>query len=96
MGIIRLEENPEHIDAASISAVGNPIIVKKDTIEFNAAAFTVGEIAMLEDLLKKMPGIEVGADGTVMLNGEKIDKITVGGRTFFFNDPTAALKSLPA
>ena len=51
---------------------------------------------MLEDLLKKMPGMEVGADGTVMLNGEKIDKITVGGRTFFFNDPTAALKSLPA
>ena len=96
LGIIRLEENPEYIDAASISAVGNPIIVKKDTIEFNAAAFTVGENAMLEDLLKKMPGMEVGADGTVMLNGEKIDKITVGGRTFFFNDPTAALKSLPA
>ena len=96
LGIIRLEENPEHIDAASISAVGNPIIVKKDTIEFNAAAFTVGENAMLEDLLKKMPGMEVGADGTVMLNGEKIDKITVGGRTFFFSDPTAALKSLPA
>ena len=96
LGIIRLEENPEYIDAASISAVGNPIIVKKDTIEFNAAAFKVGENAMLEDLLKKMPGMEVGADGNVMLNGEKIDKITVGGRTFFFNDPTAALKSLPA
>ena len=54
LGIIRLEEKPEYIDAASISAVGNPIIVKKDTIEFNAAAFTVGENAMLEDLLKKM------------------------------------------
>ena len=51
---------------------------------------------MLEDLLKKMPGMEVGEDGTVILNGEKIDKITVGGKTFFFNDPTAALKNLPA
>ena len=57
LGIIRLEENAEYIDAASISAVGNPIIVKKDTIEYNASAFSVGENAMLEDLLKKMPGI---------------------------------------
>lgn len=96
LGIIKLEENAEYLDAASISAVGNPIVVKKDTIEFNASSFKVGENAMLEDLLKKMPGMEVSDDGTVTLNGEKIDKITVGGKTFFFNDPTAALKNLPA
>lgn len=96
LGIIKLEENPEYLDAASISAIGNPVTVKKDTIEFNASSFKVGENAMLEDLLKKMPGMEVGKDGTVTLNGEKIDKITVGGKTFFFNDPTAALKNLPA
>ena len=96
LGIIKMEENPEYLDAASISAIGNPVTVKKDTIEFNASSFKVGENAMLEDLLKKMPGIEVGKDGTVTLNGEKIDKITVGGKTFFFNDPTAALKNLPA
>jgi len=95
-GIIKLEENPEYLDAATVSAVGNAITVKKDTIEFNASSFKVGENAMLEDLLKKMPGMEVGEDGTVTLNGEKIDKITVGGKTFFFNDPTAALKNLPA
>lgn len=96
LGIIKMEENPEYLDAASISAIGNPVTVKKDTIEFNASSFKVGENAMLEDLLKKMPGMEVGKDGTVTLNGEKIDKITVGGKTFFFNDPTAALKNLPA
>jgi len=95
-GIIKLEENPEYIDAATVSAVGNAITVKKDTIEFNASSFKVGENAMLEDLIKKMPGMEVGDDGTVTLNGEKVDKITVGGKTFFFNDPTAALKNLPA
>lgn len=95
-GIIKLEENPEYIDAATVSAVGNAITVKKDTIEFNASSFKVGENAMLEDLIKKMPGMEVGDDGTVTLNGEKIDKITVGGKTFFFNNPTAALKNLPA
>ena len=96
LGIIKMEENPEFLDAASISAIGNPVTVKKDTIEFNASSFRVGENAMLEDLIKKMPGMEVADDGTVTLNGEKIDKITVGGKTFFFNDPTAALKNLPA
>ena len=58
-GIIKLEENPEYLDAATVSAVGNAITVKKDTIEFNASSFKVGENAMLEDLLKKMPGMEV-------------------------------------
>ena len=96
LGIIKMDENAEFLDAASISAIGNPVTVKKDTIEFNASSFRVGENAMLEDLLKKMPGMEVAEDGTVTLNGEKIDKITVGGKTFFFNDPTAALKNLPA
>ena len=96
LGIIKMDENAEYLDAASISAIGNPVTVKKDTIEFNASSFRVGENAMLEDLIKKMPGMEVSEDGTVTLNGEKIDKITVGGKTFFFNDPTAALKNLPA
>ena len=96
LGIIKMDENAEFLDAASISAIGNPVTVKKDTIEFNASSFRVGENAMLEDLIKKMPGMEVSEDGTVTLNGEKIDKITVGGKTFFFNDPTAALKNLPA
>lgn len=95
-GIIKMEESPEFLDAATISAVGNAISVKKDTIEFNASAFKVGENAMLEDLLKKMPGMEVDDDGTVTLNGEKVDKLTVGGKTFFFNDSKAALKGLPA
>ena len=96
LGVIRMEENAEYLEASTVSAIGNPVVVKKDTIEFNASSFRVGENAMLEDLLKKMPGMEVGEDGTVTLNGEKIDKITVGGKTFFFNDPTAALKNLPA
>ena len=96
LGIIKMEENPEVIDAASITAVGNAIEVRQDTLIYNAAAFHVGDNAMLEDLIKKMPGMEVGDDGTVKVNGEPVDKITVGGKTFFFNDPTAALKNLPA
>lgn len=96
LGVIELEEDAEVIDAATITAVGNPVTVSKDTIIFNASAFRVGENAMLEDLLKKMPGMEVSDDGTVKVNGEAVDKITVGGKTFFFNDPAMALKNLPA
>ena len=96
LGKIKLEENPEVIDAATITTVGNAIEVRQDTLIYNAAAFHVGDNAMLEDLIKKMPGMEVGEDGTVKVNGEKVDKITVGGKTFFFNDPSAALKNLPA
>lgn len=96
LGNIELKENPEYIDAASISAVGNQMKMVGDTLVYNATAFHVGENDMLEDLLKKMPGIEVGENGAVTVNGEPIENITVGGRTFFFNDPTAALKNLPA
>lgn len=96
LGIIKLQENPEFIDASTITAVGNPITVKKDTIEYNASSFHVGENAVLEDLLKKMPGMEVGEDGSVSVNGEQVDKITVGGKTFFFDDPSMAVKNLPA
>lgn len=96
LGLIDLEEDAEYIDAATITAIGNAVTVVKDTIVFNASAFHVGENAMLEDLLKKMPGMEVSSDGTVKVNGEAVDKITVGGKTFFFNDPAMALKNLPA
>ena len=96
LGVIKLEENPEIIDAATITTVGNAIEVRQDTLIYNAAAFHVGDNAMLEDLIKKMPGMEVGEDGTVKVNGEPVDEITVGGKTFFFNDPSAALKNLPA
>ena len=96
LGAIKLEENPEVIDAATITTVGNAIEVRQDTLIYNAAAFHVGDNAMLEDLIKKMPGMEIGDDGTVKVNGEPVDKITVGGKTFFFNDPAAALKNLPA
>lgn len=96
LGVIRLAEDAEMLDAAHVSAIGNPIEIKQDTIIFNASSFFLGENSMLEDLLKRMPGMEVSKDGTVKYNGETIQKITVGGKTFFFDDPKMALKNLPA
>lgn len=96
LGTIRLAEDTQMLDAAHVSAIGNPIEVRQDTIIFNAASFQMGQNQMLEDLLKRMPGMEVSKDGTVKYNGETIQKITVGGKTFFFDDPKMALKNLPA
>ena len=96
MGTIRLQVDEHYLEAAVVSDVGNPIIVKKDTVEFNASSFRVGTNAMLKDLLQRMPGMEITEDGKVKFNGEEIDKLTVGGRTFFFNDQSTALNNLPA
>ena len=96
MGRILLQEDPQYIEAATVSDVGNPITVKRDTIEFNAASYRVGSNAVLRDLVKRMPGIEITSEGTVKMNGQPIDKITLGGRTFFFDDQAMALNNLPA
>ena len=96
LGELKMKVDTKVLDAASVSAVGNPIIVKKDTIEYNASSFKTSDNDMLEDLLKKLPGIEVSSDGTVTANGETINKITIDGKTFFLDDPQLATKNLPA
>ena len=96
LGIIKMEEDAEVLDAAKISDVGNPIVVKKDTIEYTASSFKTSENDMLEELLKKLPGVEVEADGTITANGETIKKITIDGKTFFLDDPQLASKNIPA
>ena len=82
LGVIKLEEDAKLLEAASVSAIGNPVVIKKDTVEYNASAYHVVENAMLVDLLKKMPGIKVESSGTVKVNGETVNKITVGGKAF--------------
>ena len=96
MGTVRLQVDEQFLQAATITDVGNPIVIKKDTVEFNASSFRVGANAMLKDLLLRMPGMEITEDGKVKFNGKEIDQITVGGRTFFFNDQATALNNLPA
>lgn len=96
LGQIKLEPDTEQIDAATISALGNPVIIKKDTVEYNATSFSTTDNDVLEDLLKKLPGVEVSDDGTITANGETISKITIDGKTFFLDDPQLASKNIPA
>lgn len=73
-----------------------PVVVKKDTIEFNATAFKTLPNALVEDLLKKMPGVEVDKEGNIKVNGRAVNRLLVEGREFFGNDPKIATKNLPA
>lgn len=93
---ILMQPDDKVLKAASVSAVGTPMEMKGDTLVYNASSFRVMSNDNLADLLKKMPGVEVGEDGTVKVNGKEVSKITVGGRTFFLGDNKATLDNLPA
>ncbi|MBO7643388.1 MAG: carboxypeptidase-like regulatory domain-containing protein [Bacteroidales bacterium] len=96
LGNIILEEDAEVLDAASVSDMANPIIVKKDTVEYNASSFLTTDNDMLQNLLSKLPGIEVGSDGSITANGENVTRIYIDGKTFFMDDPQLASQNIPA
>lgn len=81
----------------NVTVVSNvPIVVKEDTVQFNASAFKTKPNATVEDLLKKLPGVEVDKDGNVKTQGEDVQKVYVDGKEFFGTDPKLATKNLTA
>lgn len=87
---------PELLEAASITALGNPIVVKQDTIEYNTSVYVMADDDLLEDLLKKLPGVEVDENGAVMVNGERVTRVMIDGKRFFLNDPKLAGRNILA
>ena len=96
LGELKLEHNVEMLETSKVVALANPIEFKKDTIVYNADSFKPAENDVLADLLEKLPGIEVEANGQVTANGEVIKKIMIDGEEFFLDDPQLATKNLPA
>jgi hypothetical protein len=96
MGIISLNSNINKLAEVTVTADFIPIVIKKDTIEYTADAFKVKPNATVEDLLKKMPGIEVEDDGSIKAQGEDVQSVTVDGKKFFGDDPKVATQNLPA
>lgn len=94
--VLRMQIDRRVLEAAKVTAFGRAVEVRQDTIIYNASSFKTLSNDNLAALLKKMPGIEVGSDGTVKVNGKAVSKITVGGKTFFMGDNKAALDNLPA
>lgn len=96
LGTIVLKEATNMLETAQIEAEHIPIRMNGDTLEFNTAAFNVQAHDDVESMLEQMPGVEIDEDGTVKINGKKIEKILVDGKEFFGEDVKAALKNLPA
>ena len=96
LGTKEMAVQANFLEGATVTDVGNPITVKKDTITHNVTLIKTSDNDMLEDLLKKLPGVEVSSDGSITANGKTVSKIKVGGREFFLDDPSIASKNLPA
>lgn len=84
------------LDAVDISADQVPLRIRKDTIEYNAGAFQTQPGSVVEDLLRKLPGVEVDRNGNIKAQGEAVQNVLVEGKEFFGNDPKIATKNLPA
>ncbi|HVI46420.1 MAG TPA: outer membrane beta-barrel protein [Chitinophaga sp.] len=73
-----------------------PVSMKGDTIEYNANKFKTKENAVVEDLLRKLPGVKVDKDGSIKAQGETVQRVLVDGKEFFGSDPSIATRNLPA
>ncbi|MBW4888933.1 TonB-dependent receptor family protein [Mucilaginibacter sp. HMF5004] len=92
---IVLKVRVNHLKDVNIIAV-NPITIKEDTIEYSAGAYHVRQGAMVEEMLKKMPGISVDKNGNVTAQGKTVSKVQVNGKDFFGGDVKTATQNLPA
>ena len=93
LGTILMKPEDNILDEVVIKSRA-PITIKKDTLEFNVKSFKTKKDASVEDLLKKLPGVEVDDQGKITVNGKSVNKILVNGKPFFGNDPTIATKNL--
>lgn len=92
---IRLSDSSIQLKETTVVAVKTPIKVMEDTVEYNADSYKTQPNAVVEDLLKRLPGVEVGSDGKITANGKQVSKILVDGKEFFSDDPQVASKNLP-
>ena len=93
LGKIFLKTDTNALNEIIITSTA-PVVIKKDTLEFNAASFKTKRNANVEDVLKELPGVEVDAQGQITVNGKTVDKILVNGEAFFGNDPTITTRNL--
>ncbi len=96
MGMIALPQDGVVLKETVVMGVKSAVVVKEDTIEYNADTYKTQANAVVEDLLKRMPGVEVGSDGKITANGKEVKKILIDGKEFFSDDPTMASKNIPA
>ena len=96
VGKLELSDGAIELGEAVVIGKAPEVTVRNDTVEYNADSYKVTEGSVLEDLLKKMPGVEVDSEGKITGNGKEVKKVMVDGKEFFSDDPKVASKNLPA
>ena len=94
LGKINMQEDSKMLDDVVIREEVPPVTTAEDTLVFNTAAFRVAEGSMLEELIKKYPGVEIAEDGTIKINGKTVNRILMKGKDFFGTDKDIALKNI--
>ncbi len=92
---IRMQESTILLKEAVAIGIATPIKVMEDTIEYSASSYTTPPNAVVNDLLKRLPGVDVGTDGSITAQGETVKKILINGEEFFADDPKVAAKNIP-
>ncbi|MBE0677494.1 MAG: outer membrane beta-barrel protein [Bacteroidales bacterium] len=95
-GVVVMAPKVYDVEGVVVSRERIPLKLKADTIEYDARAFRVNPDAVAEELLKKLPGLEVDRAGNIKAMGEDVRNVLVDGKEFFGNDPKVATKNLPA
>lgn len=92
---ITLDESSIMLAETTVIGIKTPVKVMQDTVEFNADSYKTAPNAVVEDLLKRLPGVEVDSEGKITANGKQVTKILLDGKEFFADDPKVASKNLP-
>ncbi|GAA4780369.1 TonB-dependent receptor [Olivibacter ginsenosidimutans] len=92
---VNLKEQPQELQEIAVYGVV-PVVIKQDTVQYNARAYNVRKSALLEELIKQMPGLQVDRNGNVDAQGQRISRVKVNGKDFFNGDVLTATRNLPA
>lgn len=92
---IQLREASNLLNEVVVVAI-NPVVLKEDTVEYDARAYKVREGDAVDAVIKKLPGVDVDKDGNITAQGDPITKIRLNGKDYFGDDVAAAIQNLPA
>jgi hypothetical protein len=96
VGTLRIKPITSELLEVVVRAAKATLSIRGDTIEYDASSFKVPPGSTVEDLLRRLPGIDVDADGNIKAQGKDVRRVYVDGKTFFGDDPKAATKNLGA
>jgi len=96
LGVVRVKPLSRALMEVVVKAAKAPLRIRGDTVEYDATTFKVPPGSTVEDLLRRLPGIEVDAEGNIKTQGKDVKRVFVDGKTFFGDDPKSVTKNLGA